>query len=311
MSSESVLPFDIIAQIIDNVGENEDTDLLKELALVSHSLNQICTKHLFATVELHDADPGRHIASSKKGFVKLLKSRPDVVKYIRKLTYNAGNCYRSIEDPLLSPILPNLLRTISRLNCLTITTSSFPDWNSLDSYLTSAFLYLMHLPTVNQIDLSSIQNFPPSSLTLSVNLHRLDILDLRRFDTFEDNDGSSEIVVQSEMPKLREFHTSSSTLLTTKLLHAKRRDGRRAFNFVDLRRLSISTIRHEDEQNIRYMLQNAKLLDKLHLSFDLGWNLVGLRDILSPTERTLKVLDLTVFFSDYSVPLLHEGQRIS
>ena len=58
------------------------------------------------------------------------------------------------------------------------------------------------------------------------------------------------------------------------------------------------------------MLQNAKLLDKLHLSFDLGWNLVGLRDILSPTERTLKFLDLTVFFSDYSVPLLHEGQRI-
>ena len=48
----SVLPFDIIAQIIDTVGKNEDTNLLKELALVSHSFLQICTKHLFSTVDL-------------------------------------------------------------------------------------------------------------------------------------------------------------------------------------------------------------------------------------------------------------------
>jgi hypothetical protein len=42
----SVLPFDIIALIIDIVGENNDTDLLKELALVSHSFHQLCSKHL-------------------------------------------------------------------------------------------------------------------------------------------------------------------------------------------------------------------------------------------------------------------------
>jgi hypothetical protein len=69
-----VLPFDIISLIIDIVGENNDTNLLKELALASHSFLQICSKHLFATVELHDADPIRHVASSKKGFVKLLKA---------------------------------------------------------------------------------------------------------------------------------------------------------------------------------------------------------------------------------------------
>ena len=83
----SVLPFDIIALIIDIVAENKDTDLLKKLALVSHSFLQICSKHLFATVELHSAIPEFNVASSKKGFVKLLNSRPDVVKYIRKLTY--------------------------------------------------------------------------------------------------------------------------------------------------------------------------------------------------------------------------------
>jgi hypothetical protein len=146
----SIFPFDIIALIIDNVGENKDTNLLKELALVSHSFLHICSKHLFATVELHDADPWHHVASSKKGFLKLHKSRPDVVKYIRKFTYKVSYPSFNDDDHLLSPILPNLLRTISRLNCLTIDASKL-DWNTLDSSLTSALLHLMHLPTINHI----------------------------------------------------------------------------------------------------------------------------------------------------------------
>ena len=65
------LPFDITALIIDIVGEDNDTDLLKELALVSHSFHQICRIHLFATVDLYDALPNYH-ASSKKGFIELV-----------------------------------------------------------------------------------------------------------------------------------------------------------------------------------------------------------------------------------------------
>ena len=52
-----VLPFDIITLIIDIVAENEDTDLLKELALVSRAFLQPCCKHLFATIELSSGDP--------------------------------------------------------------------------------------------------------------------------------------------------------------------------------------------------------------------------------------------------------------
>jgi hypothetical protein len=180
-------------------------------------------------------------------------------KYIRKLKYNVNN-----DDHLFLPILPNFLRTISRLNCLIIVGSTL-DWNALDSSLTSAFLHLMHLPTTNHIDLSLIQNFPLSSLTPSVNLHRLDISYMMRYDLLEEDD-SPEIVVQI-MPKIRELHTSGSALLTTKLLHAKRQDGRPAFNFMDLRRLSIC---FDDERNIRYLLQNAKLLEELHLSVKFG-----------------------------------------
>ena len=191
----SVLPFDIIALIIDDIGENKDINLLKELALVSHSFLQICSKHLFATVELHDAVSTLHVASSKRGFVKLLKNRQDVVRYIRKLTYKVTAWHHPLpvrpsfesDDHRLSPILPNFLRTISRLNYLTIDGSNF-DWNMLDSSLTSAFLQLMHLPTINHIDLSYLSNFPLSSLALSVNLRRLDIFDLNRSNLLEEDD---------------------------------------------------------------------------------------------------------------------------
>ena len=302
-----VLPFDIIALIIDNVGENKDTNLLKGLALVSHTFLQISSKHLFATVELHDANPMCHLASSKKGFVKLLKSKPGVVKYIRKLTYKMENniYFQSPtnsslvnDDHLLSPTLPNFLRTIPRLNCLTINASRL-DWKTMDSSLTSAFLHLMHLPTINHIDLSFIQKFPLSSLTPSVNLLRLDISYVYPLE----EDGSPEFVVQEGIvPKLREFHTSESPLLTTMLLHAKRQDGRPAFNFMDLRRFSMSSIWFEDEWIIRYVLQNATLLEEVHLSVGLAQSLVGLHDYLSLSARTLKVLDLTISLHCGSVP---------
>ena len=85
------------------------------------------------------------------------------------------------------------------------------------------------------------------------------------------------------MPKICEFNTLESSLLTAKLLRAKRPDGRPAFNFIDLRPLSMSFTDFEDEQNIRYLLQNAKLLERLHLSIRGNKRMVGL---LSPSART-------------------------
>ena len=202
----SVLPYDIIAQIIDSVGECDDRNLIKELALVSHSFHQICAKYLFATIDLNDEDPMRR-ASSKKEFVKLLKRRPEVVKYIRKLSYKVEYddfCFDYHDRMLSPPILPKLLRTISFLNNFIITASMLVNWNSVDYSLTSAFIHLMGLPTINHIELSSIENLPISSLTTSVNLRRLDI-----FNMSVTGDDSPEIVDLSEMmPKIREFHAS-------------------------------------------------------------------------------------------------------
>ena len=148
-----------------------------------------------------------HLASLKKGFVKLLKSRPNVVNYIRKLAYN-GKC--NDHDHLLSPILSNFLLSISRLNCLAIKALDH-SWDTLDSSLTSAFLHLMRLPTINHIDLSHIRNFPLSSLTLSVNLLRLDISYMTRSQNFDRHgeDGFIKNVQSETMPKIRELNISN------------------------------------------------------------------------------------------------------
>ena len=260
-----VLPFDVIEVIIDIVGENKDIDLLKELALVSHSFHQICIKHLFANIDLHDADPDYHLVSSKNGFVQLVKSRPNVVNYIRKLTYKVSRDNNRDDGHLLSPILSNFLPTTSRLDCLEINASDW-GWNTLDSSLTSAFLHLISLPTISHIYLSNIENFPLSNLTLCVNLLRLDMRYLHHIeeDIYLKN-------VQSEMlPKIREFHTSNSWRATMKLFDVKRQDGQPAFNILDLRQLSTSFFYIEDKLFIQYLLQKAKLLERLHLSVDTG-----------------------------------------
>ena len=77
-----------------------------------------------------------------------------------------------------------------------------------------------------------------------------------------------------------------------KLLHAIKQDGQPVFNFMDLRQLCICL---GDKQNIRYLLQNAKLLEKLHLSLvSPNQSFEGLHDILSASACTLKVFDLSL-----------------
>ena len=303
-----VLPFDIFTLIIDIAGENEDTDLLKVLALVSRSFLQICSKHIFATIYLKVAT----WSSSKRGFVKLLESRPDVIKYFRKLTYNLGDdddlmatrYDRSFDDEgfLLPSILPNCLRSIPHLNCLKIIVPRSKlwysnDWKKMDSSLTSALLHLIHLPTINHIHLMGIENFPLSSLFACVNLLRLKIVFLSM--EHEDDDDSFEIVQSEAMPKLRKFHTSGSSVQTRKLLRARMQDGRPAFNPMNLRQLSLDASKFEDRSDFPYLLQNAKLLEELRLRSRQNNGIMGLHDFLSPIARTLKVLHLKLNFNFY------------
>ena len=65
---------------------------------------------------------------------------------------------------------------------------------------------------------------------------------------------------------------------------------------MDLRQLSTSL---DDGRNLQYLSQNAKLLEKLHLSVvGFGQSLLRLYDLLSSSSRTLRVLDISVSMYD-------------
>ena len=88
-----------------------------------------------------------------------------------------------------------------------------------------------------------------------------------------------------------------------KLLDVERQDGRPVFKFMDLRQLSMSDIYFSEEQNIGRFLQNAKFLEKLHLSIIGGLSLVGILSTGACID-TLKVIDLTVPLYQYPDPPL-------
>ena len=308
-TSSPAFPFDIISLIIDIVGENDDTDLLNELALVSHSFLQLCTKHIFANIDLHDGNMRHNTkASSKKGFIKLVKNKPDVARYIRKLKYqlDKDDCSNSRQssptnsvsvndDDQLLPTLSNFLATIPSLGSFDIYGNCM-DWRSLDSSLTSSFLHLMHLPTIKSIDLNSINNFPGYGLFGANNLHRLDIGQMiSDTDLEEDEDGTLGMVLESEvMPKLRELRIAEAYELTMKLVLAKMEDGRPAFKFVDLRLLSVGLAESRDIQIFGYFINNARFLETLQLSITQTQSLLGLHAVLAPRARTLKSIELSV-----------------
>ena len=114
------------------------------------------------------------------------------IKWYSNMTSSRTGIFRS--HPPHS--LPNLLRTIPNLNCLAINGAKL-DWKGLKSDITSALIHLMHLPTINHIDLSCIENFPLSSLTQSVNLHRLDISQLRDFNEYDEDDSPDIVLLSS------------------------------------------------------------------------------------------------------------------
>ena len=99
-------------------------------------------------------------------------------------------CYPSYSNDydLLSPILPNSLRTIPQLTCQSPL--------NMRLHWTLPWHHLMHLPTIDYIKISFIRNFPLSGLTSSDNLHWLNISHL--FDAGREN-GSLEIVQPEKM----------------------------------------------------------------------------------------------------------------
>ena len=178
------LPYDIVGYIINILAAEGDLTSVKNVSLTSSSLLHLCRKHIFHAIQLQ--------SKHKEPFIKLLVNNPAIVQYIRELNYELH-----YEDSKASPPLPDLLHTISHLECLRIGGFDLPgpqgfEWTKVDPLLRSTLLHLMYLPTLTHLHITNVRNIPISAFAPCINLEQLDISYITLVP-FEDGSSSLQI----------------------------------------------------------------------------------------------------------------------
>jgi len=263
VSEATSLPYDIVGRIIDILAAERDLAHVKNASLASSSLLHLCRRHIFRTIPFKSVNY-RKLISPKKPFISLVLSNPAIAQYIRELNYEVYH-----DDAQLSPLLPNLLQTISHLKCLRIRSAldnyegKF-DWMEMDPLIRSALLRLMYLPTLIRFDIIRVRNLPISALLPCIHLKRLDICSVT-VTPFEDNLSPSVQMSHSQTPRILHFRNDSSHTAVGRLLQAKWKDGRPVLDFTHLKGLVLDFDMFEDVQVTRELFENVKHLEELHI----------------------------------------------
>ena len=170
------IPQDIIYNIIEAVGD--DTNFLKECALVSSSFLLPCRKHLFSNLCLAT---GNDLAC--RGLHNFLVENPVVQSFVRSITIGIGlyelqNC-TSLVDILRLPFC--CLESFSIIG-----NSMWPwaplDWNDFSSELKDTLSTVIHLSSLKTLHLSQISF--PVTLFLGINLTKLELTNIS-FNEFD------------------------------------------------------------------------------------------------------------------------------
>ena len=248
------LPYDIVGHIIDILAAEGDLSPVKNASLASSSMLHLCRRHIFHTISSLP-----YCRSLKKPLIKLLVNNPAIVQYIRELEYEVHH-----DDNQLSPLLPNLLHTISYLECLRIRSGVNTEWTEIDPLLRSTLLHLMYLPTLTHFVITSMRNIPISAFVPCINLEQLNI----RYITlapFEDQSPSLQMS-RPKTPRILHFRNILSPTAVESLLRAKWKDGRPVLDFTHLKTLALGFDMFQDAQLTRELFENVSYLEELQIN---------------------------------------------
>jgi hypothetical protein len=271
------LPYDIVGHIIDILAAEVGLTSVKNASLASSSVLHLCRKYIFRTISIYTLP-------CQISFISLLVNNPAIVQYIRELDYGVHQ-----DHAQLLPLLPNLLKTISHLERLRITSAlDNPairfDWIQMDPLLRSALLHLMYLPTLTRFDITWVLNLPISALVPCINLKHLRISCHSTVTPFEDL-GLKPTPLPT--PRILHFKTDSeSQTVVGSLVRVRWKDGRPVFDFAHLKTLDLD---FENVQMTRELFENASHLEELYI-----------RGILPPCDLTY--INQPPFISPSSYP---------
>ena len=230
---------------------------MKVCALVCHSFLPLCRKHIFASVTLN----ARHrpsLAGTSDNLNHLLSNSPHLAVYIRKLDYYVTKKeFLSRRYLWLLPMFKKLVK-LQKLDISYSVSRRLLDW--MLSSVRKVLLPLLHFPTLTNIRLSSIGNFPLADLAACVNLKKFEIRDL------ECSNGVGEFLeALPATPVLLEWLVvdDGNVKPVQQLCNARRPDGKPIIDFSSLKEIVLRDVRLHTVTELFGMCINLR---KIHLS---------------------------------------------
>ncbi|KIM43876.1 hypothetical protein M413DRAFT_26156 [Hebeloma cylindrosporum] len=280
MSSSPNLPLEVIETVIDTLARDDPGfSSLKTCSLACQCFLELCRKHIFASITIKD---GKYSIQNRTALVRLLSSTPEIAYHIRELVWHTI----TIED-FEDPSLPGILKTITKLQSLSIGNSFRLDHPWRENCLRPALLHLLHLPTLLRLSISRIPHFDFADLISCTNLRELSIAHMEYVETEQSFPSTlSHTPIQ--------LHCLSFCWGCSKTISVLGRpDTRPIFNFAVLASITLVLEDTKTFEASRELFQNCSQLIKVRIllvSPPLTWT--GIAKMLKPSMETLTHLDI-------------------
>ncbi|KAF8968080.1 hypothetical protein BDZ97DRAFT_450582 [Flammula alnicola] len=306
MASMPSIPLDIIYFILHILADEEDHRSLKACSLASHAFLHPCRKHIFRSIVINREPYRIYPHSTMRMLGDLLARAPEIASYVRQLHFE-----HILSEDLADPNVPQVLIYFTQLQSLSLYgymnrdrgQSRSLDWIAIALPIRTAFLRLMHLPTLTHLGLRFIKNFTVYDLIPCTNLLRLKVSWFHIADIHDTPEPWS--ILSSRPVQLQRFDIGyGCSGVANKLVDATRSDGLRVVDFKDLKVFEASCENLFDIASMKLPLKMAERLTAISLMISTQMTFSGFAEMVAPFRKTLTKANLRVTIEDgYDDPL--------
>ena len=249
------LPLEVIGEIIDSL--QDDLPALRSCSQTCLSLLPLCRKYIFRTISLTCPPPAflylqlpRYITL----FGNLLDSNPGVADYVQNLEYQISTL--DFEDEAV----PRILGKLHRIQSFQLIGNV--DWHILQPALQQVLSYIISLPSITRLEISSFRVFPINIFIPCINLTDLTIVSIESagMDSSECEYSASDAV-----PQLQSFTSRFINGEYLKnLVEARRSKDVPVLDFSNLRTLSVDVDEHSHLAAVHALTKVAEKLETLY-----------------------------------------------
>ncbi|KAJ3510246.1 hypothetical protein NLJ89_g4790 [Agrocybe chaxingu] len=254
MAQESniVLPVEILDYILSFLqGDNAS---LNACANANPLLFAIAQKYIYRYVTVHNEKNSERDRYTPAHLCKILQESPHIAAYVQHLRIIISPpgimgwfLTRSLNDQDIATVLP-LLPALSKIT-LTTPRNGMVNWTRLNDIVQSTFLHTLHLPSMADITINSIDSFPLAAFDSCSSLKRLAIEDIATVDL------QSTFEYTSTKPKLEHLSIRRFSLAFSQILDWLLRND--SPDITQLRSVDFQTMNSEDVNRLPVLLQQC------------------------------------------------------